>query len=585
MDAQTELNRRLKTCCRVGDVAGVRSAITSGAMLDYVDPKQKQDVTGLWLAAEAGKVDICTELISAGANVNFMRPKDDASVLYVACQNGHMNIVKLLLAEKTLSDVDQRKQNGSTPLFISAQQNHADVAELLLARGADPNVKNDQDVTAFILSCYTGNASLAVLLLRHGADPYQRRSGQTGMQLAKAMKFHDVVARVFHYTNIVQPMSLLSAFVIKFFQNWLETGVRRAQHHPSDEEEVHNAPLDSATDSVATGADEDDGSLMWTLRDLPDGNIDYEPIQLSGNVGNRLRPVIVPGTLRDEAPEEDDNLSDDYGNVELQRTLYGYDYADADSQGSTVYAVPSVSSCAQRRYQAHPSTHILPKHRYLQSLENAYEAEFGKGPEAENTDDAIDGKRRRRKEDREPKAAQEAREKLRYKTEVDAAFKALFPLKSERRAAREAYYNQDIQLTRTLHCAATGKGRDYRHTSISHAMATGRNNGSMVNETCNMKTGAKCDVFAAPSPMRKKDSTPAWKKELRQQKSREQAALRKAQATAVTAKIEKQVLEEHIYAPSLLAQINRGDRRFECQSRDTRCAPSYLEFHSKEFKQ
>eukprot|EP01061_Rhynchopus_euleeides_P021644 TRINITY_DN35301_c0_g1_i1.p1 TRINITY_DN35301_c0_g1~~TRINITY_DN35301_c0_g1_i1.p1 ORF type:complete len:638 (+),score=271.34 TRINITY_DN35301_c0_g1_i1:40-1914(+) len=622
-----ELNQRLKTCCRVGDVVGLRQLLEKGAAVDSVDPKQKQDVTGLWLAAEAGKTAIFDELLSHGADVNFKRPKDDASVLYVACQNGHTPIVTRLLDHPKLTSVDQKKTNGSTPLFISAQQGHPDTARMLLKRGANANVKNDQDVTAFILACYTGNEELAVLLLSYGADPYTRRSGQTGLELAKAMKFHKVVAAVHHYVTFVQPMSLLSGFVISFFQKWLAAGYSRTRtgddaHHtlrPHDELEAsatdqastaygddsalggysrtrtgddahhtlrpHDELEASATDQAST-AYGDDSALGWSLRDLPEGAIDYEPLQLSGGVGNRLRPVIVPGTLR---PESDDEGDAESINTELalHRTLYGYDYADTDSGGSSVFEVPSVTSDGEegalRGYRAFPATHNLPStHRYMRRLENAYEAEFGKAP---GTFDFTPKSRGSRTATQQSQASAELRRRKHYQREVDDAFRAIFPSGVECDKAKGAYYNQDIQLTRTLHCAANGKGRNYgHHTSISHAMATGRYNGPMVNEHRNMKAGARSDTFLPAQPFKRVDAKAKWKKKLTDQQSREQEALRQAQAKAVTAKIEKQVLEETIASPGLLSSINRGDKRLMSRSRDTTCDRLYQDFHKREFE-
>ena len=57
------------------------------------------------------------------------------SPLFMACRNGHAEVVGLLLAAG--ADKDAAKQSGATPVFIAAQEGQEGTLRLLLAAGAD----------------------------------------------------------------------------------------------------------------------------------------------------------------------------------------------------------------------------------------------------------------------------------------------------------------------------------------------------------------------------------------------------------------------------------------------------------------
>ncbi len=59
--------------------------------------------------------------------------------LHAAAQNGHINVVKLLLTKGATVDAamsDAGQSTGWTPLHVAAQQGHINVVNLLLTKGA-----------------------------------------------------------------------------------------------------------------------------------------------------------------------------------------------------------------------------------------------------------------------------------------------------------------------------------------------------------------------------------------------------------------------------------------------------------------
>ena len=58
-----------------------------------------------------------------------------------ACQNGHVDIAKLLLEEG--AQVDLQKKSGWSALMSACQNGHIDVAQLLLEKGAQVNLQTE----------------------------------------------------------------------------------------------------------------------------------------------------------------------------------------------------------------------------------------------------------------------------------------------------------------------------------------------------------------------------------------------------------------------------------------------------------
>lgn len=70
-----------------------------------------------------------------------MCTKDGVSPLYIACQNGHDNIVKLLLSNG--ADLNICEENGrASPLYIACREGHEQNVILLLSKGAEINPCN-----------------------------------------------------------------------------------------------------------------------------------------------------------------------------------------------------------------------------------------------------------------------------------------------------------------------------------------------------------------------------------------------------------------------------------------------------------
>lgn len=108
-------------------------------------------------AVERGLVSLTKQLIERGANVNARLPGEDTALI-TACENGHREIVDLLLQlgadvnkKSTISDDGDA---GETPLMISSEDGNLDLVELLLKHGADvaATTRRGRSALSFALS-------------------------------------------------------------------------------------------------------------------------------------------------------------------------------------------------------------------------------------------------------------------------------------------------------------------------------------------------------------------------------------------------------------------------------------------------
>ena len=126
---------------------------------------------------------------------------DGATPLYIACQEGHLEVARLL-AEKG-GDMDKAMNNGATPLFIACRNGHLKVVRLL-SGGANPRAQRGactsdpkySGSTCIAIAAFFGHTDVVRLMLAAEADPMVRTAAGLSALGAAIAEGHTATAAV-----------------------------------------------------------------------------------------------------------------------------------------------------------------------------------------------------------------------------------------------------------------------------------------------------------------------------------------------------------------------------------------------------
>lgn len=90
------------------------------------------------------------QLLERGANIEAFK-SDGATALYIAAQEGHLEVVKLLLVKGA-----NTRSTGATALYIASQNGHLEVVGLLLDKGANIEAALSVGETPLYISAHNG---------------------------------------------------------------------------------------------------------------------------------------------------------------------------------------------------------------------------------------------------------------------------------------------------------------------------------------------------------------------------------------------------------------------------------------------
>ena len=138
----------------------------------------EQGFASLFIASQNGHLDVVRLLLQKGADKDKAN-NNGATPLYIASRRGHLEIVRHLLQEG--ADKDKGDNNGMTPLFFASSQGHLDIAKLLLLAGADKERKDKFDRKALDLCpAEEMRAELEeTVSLMSSGSPVRRRRGRS----------------------------------------------------------------------------------------------------------------------------------------------------------------------------------------------------------------------------------------------------------------------------------------------------------------------------------------------------------------------------------------------------------------------
>jgi len=102
------------------------------------------------------------------ANVNARRKYYNDTALIYASENGHIEIVEVLLDNG--ADVNAYNNYGDTALINASEKGYEEVVDMLLDNGADVNAKNKDGETALMMARENGHKEVVDMLLENEAN-------------------------------------------------------------------------------------------------------------------------------------------------------------------------------------------------------------------------------------------------------------------------------------------------------------------------------------------------------------------------------------------------------------------------------
>ncbi|KAG5753809.1 hypothetical protein H9Q72_004987 [Fusarium xylarioides] len=149
--------------------------------------------TPLFVACENGLLPIVKILLNNGANVHVENLVEWGwTPLTIASCKGHVEVIKELIRHG--ANVDTKNGNEWTPLHTAAESDQPEAVKILLDKGAKISVQSDVNWTPLFAASRSGCTDVVKLLLERGADPnIQAQDGSTALNVASFEGHFEIV--------------------------------------------------------------------------------------------------------------------------------------------------------------------------------------------------------------------------------------------------------------------------------------------------------------------------------------------------------------------------------------------------------
>jgi ankyrin repeat protein len=155
-----------------------------------IDAVSTRGETALTMACREGRLAVVKVLVAAGSRVE-PQPREQTGPLGAASLGGHLEVVKYVVDEAR-ADVNRAGRGGETPLRCAVSGSHTDIVEYLLGR---PDIDIDArsiwgGESALILACRMGNLAVVKRLVAAGSSVEAQASNEVGPLVAAAVRGH-----------------------------------------------------------------------------------------------------------------------------------------------------------------------------------------------------------------------------------------------------------------------------------------------------------------------------------------------------------------------------------------------------------
>lgn len=99
----------------------------------------------LHLAAQEGHLNVVKLLLANNANLHIETQDKGRYAFYSACLHGRLDVVKFL--RPYISNIDKKIKSGVTPLNATCGNGHLEIVKFLVEAGADVNSADNDGVS------------------------------------------------------------------------------------------------------------------------------------------------------------------------------------------------------------------------------------------------------------------------------------------------------------------------------------------------------------------------------------------------------------------------------------------------------
>lgn len=149
-----------------GNVEAVRRAVDRSKDINF---QGLYGVTLLWLAVQNNHVDIVKILLDNGADPDV--PVEGMSSIVGRAAEQYPEILAMLLSAGASTEVRSGSFGKWAPIHFAATRKQSDSLELVVEAGADLNAKTEAGGTALSIAALFGRLDNVIYLLEAGADP------------------------------------------------------------------------------------------------------------------------------------------------------------------------------------------------------------------------------------------------------------------------------------------------------------------------------------------------------------------------------------------------------------------------------
>ena len=164
------IQKALQNSARVGDTQTVELLTGLGANGEEEVAAQRAEATLMFLAAQVNDMMVVNALLQAGCDPFVSAGPNGCTTAGVAAENGHAEVLKLILA----MPFDKRSVSWVTgpvtSLAVTAQNGHTECVRLLLKAGAAVDGVGHAGITPLVFAVRNGHKEIAHVLLEAGAD-------------------------------------------------------------------------------------------------------------------------------------------------------------------------------------------------------------------------------------------------------------------------------------------------------------------------------------------------------------------------------------------------------------------------------